>query len=403
MTPRRLAILATHPIQYYSPWFAHLARHLDVHVYYAQRQTAEGQAAAGFSTAFEWDLPLLAGYKSTFLNNVARRPSIQGYWSLNTPEIARRIGEGGYDALLIFGWNKLAFLQGWLGAVTARIPVLIRLDSQLGSVRSRLKRAVKKPIYGAMLPRVADYISPGERSDAYLRHYGVPECRIHRVPHMIDVDRFASGSERARKTGAAAQLRETYGATPEEMVFLMVGKMIAKKRPLLALDAFSRLGPNARATLWMIGDGPLDGEVDAIVAARGLNVRRLGFVNQTELPAHYAAADCLVLPSDAGETWGLVTNEAQACGLPAIVSAEAGCAPELIEDGVTGWTLRTPDAEALADLLRRAIEKAREMPRTPIEDKARGCSYDTGTRCLIKAMGCIADRRGSDRTAAGGR
>lgn len=403
MTPRRLAILATHPIQYYSPWFAHLARHLDVHVYYAQRQTAQGQAAAGFSTAFDWDLPLLDGYKSTFLNNVARRPSVKSYWGLNTPEIGRRIGAGGYNALLVFGWNKLTFLQGWLGAATARIPVLIRLDSQLGSVRSRLECAVKHPIYGAILPRVADYISPGERSDAYLRHYGVPECRIHRVPHMIDVERFASGSGQARKTGAAAHLREIYDATPDETVFLMVGKMIAKKRPQLALDAFSRLDPNARATLWMIGDGPLEGEVDAMIAARGLNVRRLGFVNQTELPAYYAAADCLVLPSDAGETWGLVTNEAQACGLPAIVSAEAGCAPELIEDGVTGWTLRTPDAKALCDLLRRAIERAREMPRAPIEDKARGCSYDVGTRCLINAMDRIADRRRGDTIVAGSR
>jgi glycosyltransferase involved in cell wall biosynthesis len=400
---RRLAILATHPIQYYSPWFAHLARHLDVHVYYAQRQTPEGQAAAGFSTEFEWDLPLLDGYASTFLSNVARRPSIQGYWGLNTPDIGRRIGAGAYDALLMFGWNKLTFLQGWLGAAAARIPVMIRLDNQLGSARSRLKRAVKQPMYSAILPHVADYISPGERSDAYLRHYRVPECRIHRVPHMIDVDRFAVASGQARKTGAAAHLRETYGVAPDETVFLMVGKMIRKKRPLLALDAFSRLRPDARATLWIIGDGPLEGEVDAMIAARALNVRRVGFVNQTELPTYYAAADCLVLPSDADETWGLVTNEAQACGLPAIVSAEAGCAPELIEDGLTGWTLRRPDAEALSQLLCFATKNAREMPRAPIKNKARDCSYNTGTRFLIQAMDRIADRRGGDRTVAGGR
>ena len=51
-----------------------------------------------------------------------------------------------------------------------------------------------------------------------------------------------------------------------------------------------------------------------------------GFRNQSELPRYLAAADVLVLPSDAGETWGLVVNEAMACGLPAIVSRAAGCA-----------------------------------------------------------------------------
>lgn len=389
----RLAVMATHPIQYYGPWFAHLAKHMDLHAYYAHRQTPEGQAAAGFSTAFEWDLPLLEGYESTFLENVARRPGVHSFWGCNTPEIDYRLRRGGYDALLMFGWNKLTFLQGWRAAMRARMPVLVRLDNQLGSRRSLLKRAAKRPLYSLVLPHAAAYLSPGERSDAYLRHYDVPDRRIHRLPHMIDVERFAQGAYDARQSGAATRLRKQHGVAADETVFLFVGKLIEKKRPILLLEALSRLGALANVSIWMIGDGPLELEVDARIAAGNLKVRRLGFVNQTQLPAYYAAANCLVLPSDADETWGLVVNEAQACGLPAIVSEEAGCAPELIEEDVTGWILRRPDAEALAQLMHTATKKADRLPRGPIQSKGQASSYDEGTRRLAEIVEHIAESR----------
>lgn len=363
-----------------------MAGQLDVHVYYAHRQTAQGQAAAGFSTAFDWDLPLLEGYRSTFLTNVAKAPSIQRFFGCNTPDIGQQLQNGGYDALLMFGWNKLCFLQAWYGARAAGIPVLIRLDSQLGSKRSALKLALKRPIYNFILPRAANYLSPGVRSDAYLRHYGVAQHRIHRIPHMIDVERFARAANEARASGAARALREKNGVRPDETVFLTVGKLIAKKRPMLMLDAMQQLGPDAKATVWMIGDGPLEDEIDARVAAQGLKVRRLGFVNQTELPAYYAAANCLALPSNADETWGLVVNEAQACGLPAIVSHEAGCAPQLIEDGVTGWQLREPSAASLVETMRGAMRLADSLSREPILAKAQMSSFEEGTRLLIQVL-----------------
>jgi glycosyltransferase involved in cell wall biosynthesis len=71
------------------------------------------------------------------------------------------------------------------------------------------------------------------------------------------------------------------------------------------------------------------------------------------MPEAYAAADAIVLPSDAGETWGLVANEAMASGLPAIVSDAAGCGPDLIRSGVTGAVFPCGSIEELAELVRR--------------------------------------------------
>ena len=60
----------------------------------------------------------------------------------------------------------------------------------------------------------------------------------------------------------------------------------------------------------------------------------------------YAAADCLVLPSDI-ESWGLVVNEAMATGLPAVVADRVGCAPDLIVPGETGEIAGRGDVDDL--------------------------------------------------------
>jgi len=84
----------------------------------------------------------------------------------------------------------------------------------------------------------------------------------------------------------------------------------------------------------------------------------VGFLNQTEIPAAYVAADALVLPSDSGETWGLVVNEAMACGIPTIVSARCGCAEDLPARIDTRLVFPFGDVEELARAMRFAIEAA---------------------------------------------
>ena len=94
----------------------------------------------------------------------------------------------------------------------------------------------------------------------------------------------------------------------------------------------------------------------------GVAVRFEGFKNQSELPRYYAAADVLVLPSES-ETWGLVVNEAMASGLPAIVSKAVGCSPDLIQEGVTGYTYPVGDAAALAQRIEELMSlRAKGLP-----------------------------------------
>src|SRR6266853_188171 len=83
----RLALLTTHPIQYHAPWFRALAAHplVDLEVLYCHKATPGEQASAGFGVEFEWDVPLLNGYRYQFLNNVSTRPSAGSFSGLDTP------------------------------------------------------------------------------------------------------------------------------------------------------------------------------------------------------------------------------------------------------------------------------------------------------------------------------
>jgi glycosyltransferase involved in cell wall biosynthesis len=79
----------------------------------------------------------------------------------------------------------------------------------------------------------------------------------------------------------------------------------------------------------------------------------LGFQNQTLLSRYYHAADMLILPSQHSETWGLVVNEALHHGLPCVLSEGVGCAPDLIDPGVTGGIFETGSICSLAAAIRR--------------------------------------------------
>lgn len=127
-------------------------------------------------------------------------------------------------------------------------------------------------------------------------------------------------------------------------------------------------------------------ELEALAISEKLPVSFLGFVNQAEMPSVYAAANCLVLPSNGEETWGLVINEAFACGLPAIVSNEAGCVPELIKEGSSGWVMNSPTPADLSGLFITAIEQRGHISNDALKDLTAAGSYNAGTRRLLEIV-----------------
>jgi len=336
----RLAIVVSHPIQYYAPLFRELAGRIELKVYFAQKVTAAQQGAAGFGTAFDWDVDLLSGYDSEFLENVSTRPGPSRFNGADTPAIGRRLAGGGFDAVLVLGWYLRSFAQAILAARRLGLPVMVRGDSQLGPPGPR---ALAKAIAYPGLLRVFDAaLYVGARSRAFYERYHYPADRLFHSPHCVDTEWFG-----ARATAESGQaLRGRLGIGVEEKVVLFAGKLLPFKRPLDIIDAWPLT--ETRPRLLFAGSGELEGALAARAGDLGAPLHQLGFLNQTEMPAAYAAADLLVLPSTARETWGLVANEALACGVPVVVSDASGCAPDLAGDGAAGRVFPMGDVRALA-------------------------------------------------------
>lgn len=346
----RLALVVTHPIQYYVPWYRALAARseLELEVLYCHRQDAQGQAAAGYGVAFDWDVPLLEGYRYRFLRNVARCPSTDRFFGCDTPELHQLLTRARYDAVLVQGWYVKSYLQAIAAARRAGLPCLVRGDSHLHMRSSRLKRWAKYVPYRVLMRQFAAALAVGTWSRAYFRHYGIPAARIHLAPHSVDNAYFGLQAERAR--AKRAELRARFGLSAAATVLLFVGRLIPRKRVADVIEAVARV-PHRRFELLLVGDGPLRGALQALAEARGVALRCAGFLNQSELPSAYAVADLLILPGGEAETWGLVVNEAMAAGLPALVSDQVGAGPDLVRPGQTGAIHRHGDVAELAQIL----------------------------------------------------
>jgi glycosyltransferase involved in cell wall biosynthesis len=346
--PVKLAIVASHPIQYYTPIFRALAARCDIHVYYGQRLTPQQQAAAGFGTAFDWDIDLLSDYPSTFLQNVSRNPGTDCFGGCDTPEIGARLRGGGFDALLIIGWHLKSYIQALLSAKRCGIPILVRGDSHLETPRSALKRNVKELVHPMFLRLFDGALYVGQKSREFYEHYHYPAHRLFHSPHCVDNAWFA-----ARATlDARACLRRSRDICDDAFVVLFAGKLVPFKRPLDVVAAAAHCRANGRNVHVMVaGSGELEHQMRHRAAERGVPVHMLGFCNQTQMPSAYAAADALMLPSNGEETWGLVANEALACDRPVIVSEACGCAPDLAGDSTAGRVVPLSDIGALADAI----------------------------------------------------
>lgn len=346
----RIAFLTTHPIQYQVPVFRHLAKHpeLDFKVLFCQLPDARSQGD-GFAKSFKWDIPLLDGYQYEVLTNVAARPSVTNFAGCDTPEITQRIRREQFDAVVVNGWVAKSCLQTLWACKRARIPCIVRGEANNIRPRPWWKRQIQRQLvrqYSACL-----YI--GQASKSFYRSHGVPDRKLFPALYCVDNDRFAKAAAVVDRQTA----RRQFQLSPKATVFLFSGKLIEKKHPLellVAIRAAAEAG--AKLECLVVGDGELRANCESYARQFNLPVRFAGFLNQTQMAEAYVAADCLVLPSNHGETWGLVVNEAMACGRPAIVSNQVGCAADLIVRGQTGEVFSHGDWRELSTLLRQTAE-----------------------------------------------
>jgi len=389
----KVAVVTTHPIQYQVPWLRLLSAQpgIDLHVYFAMVPDAAEQGRE-FGVAFQWDMPLLEGYRYTLLENRATRPSLTHFAGCDTPSIVAEIRRQKFDAVIVNGWGSKTALQALWACRRLGIPCIVRGEAN----GLRRRAAWKRWAHRVLVKQYAGCLSIGQQNRRYYESLGVPSALIFDTPYCVENQRFSGAAAALHAECSKPELRRSFGLAEYATTFLFSGKFVDKKHPDDAIEALRSLFERGARNLQllMVGDGPLRPELQR--AAEGLPIVFAGFLNQSQIVRAYAASDCLVLPSDAGETWGLVVNEAMACGLPAIVSDQVGCAVDIVRPEETGAIYPCRDVGRLAACMKEAVDAPERWAEYGKTAKARiesGYCFERVVEGVVSALERVAARR----------
>jgi glycosyltransferase involved in cell wall biosynthesis len=398
----RVTFVQTHPVQYMTPLFRHIAAHrrdIDLTVLYASTPMPD-QQGIGFDEAFEWDVALTEGYPHRILQPPAhgRRFDSESFRGTDVGSVTEAIAETRPDVVVVPGWHSAFYLRAIAACRHSGIPVLYRGDSNLAAGPSGIRRPLWALRTRMALRMFDGYLSVGTRSREYLRHFGVPEPLIFDSPHAIDVKALSSLAVNGESRPV---MRRWLGASNGDFLIVFAGKFTAVKRAADLVAAAAHMGPDV--TLAMVGNGPLMKETRAAARRLGIRATWCGFVNQSTMPSVLAAADCVALPSQS-ETWGFVVSEALACGTPCVVSDRVGCAPDLIHDGVSGVVHEVGDVDSLVRALSRVRDAAARgaITRDVCRQPTAAFSFERAAEGIRRGADRVIKRRDARRRAVEG-
>lgn len=400
-----MVAVATHPIQYQAPIWRRLAMEEGArfHAVFGFDVGVRATIDPDFRSSFKWDVPLLEGYAHTFLER-DRADNRFTFLSPGAKGLRRRLRRLEPSVGILTAYNNILHLVALHEFRRLRCPVVMRHEaSDVAFNRSRWKSYLRDRILRAVYRRIDQFAAIGTEAHRHLRRLGVEESRITAAPYGVDSEFVATQVAHFRPL--RQRLRSAWGIPEGDRVLVFSGKLIEKKHPTLIVEALRRLGMEQRASLWLLvaGDGPLREEFER-AAREVLGPRALfpGFLNQSEIGQVYASGDLFVLPSrrGAGETWGLVVNEAMQYGLPCLVSDGVGCHPDLILPDRTGWVFPSGDAAELSRRLRQWVDMdglARERMRAESEAQAEHFSVAAATQGILEAIARCLSAPGTRR------
>jgi len=333
---RRLVILTEIIAPYRIPVFNVLARRagLDLHVMFlaetdeALRQWRVYKNEICFSHQILPSWRWRAGKNIVLIN--------RGLWSALNKVSPQVIICGGYNYAA--SWEALLWAR--------RHGVAFVLWSESNGQDARQGRAWVEFLKTYFLRHCDRFVVPGKASFEYLRSLGSPEASILTAPNAVDNSWFATQAENTR--AHAAEFREKLGLPSRFILF--VGRLVPEKGIFDLLEAYAKLESGVRSEVGLVFAGDGVSKEKLAQQAKRISPGTVcfpGFAQREDLVALYALAETLVLPTHS-EPWGLVVNEAMACGLPIIVTSVAGCSADLVEDGWNGYVVPPRDSERLS-------------------------------------------------------
>jgi glycosyltransferase involved in cell wall biosynthesis len=392
----RLAIVASHVIQYQDPLFRRLAAHpeIDLTVLYCSQHGLNRTLDRDMGVDLQWNIELLRGYRHQFLRNISPFGMQTPQLNLINPGLLPALRQGGYDAVIVmFGWGSVSSWITFAAARTAGIPIMLYGDSSFPEEPRGLMGGIRKTFLEELFLRTGAFLVSGKLNAEYYRFYGADPSRFFQVPWAVDNDRFTRGSDLSVEK--RNELRERLGIGEGQVVILFSGKLVDRKDPLTLLRAFEQLNAPSRASVVFMGEGVLKSVLEKYARDQGIEqVVFSGFVNQQEIPSMYGLADIFVLPSTY-EPRGAVINEAMASGLPVVVSNRVGSIGDIVRPEDNALVFKAGDAAGLSSALDRLI--ADSALRDGMSRRSReiisSWSYHEDVQGILEALRFVASRR----------
>ena len=355
---KKIAIVTSHPIQYYAPLFKLLAQGIDLNVFYTWGKDSVEKYDPGFGKKVQWDIPLLDGYSHQYLQNTSAEPGSHHFKGIKNPTIIKELLDYNPSAIMVIGWGYHSHLKV-LRYFKGKIPLYFRGDSTLldnnnigikGKLQCLLRRIFLVWVYSHT--DKAFYV--GEESKAYFKWALLKETQLVFSPHSIDNARYEIDY-----SSKANELRTSLSISNSDRVILFAGKFENKKNSLLLLNAFISAS-TINVHLLFIGNGDNETQLKLLAkeSTKTSFIHFINFQNQSMMPIWYQLADVFCLPSKGpGETWGLAVNEAMASGKAIIASTKVGCGKDLVKKNLNGWIFESDNLEELREVIEKIPSK----------------------------------------------
>jgi len=366
--PLKLAILTTHPIQYFVPVFRLLGQKKDLQlkVFFGCKQGLDTLIDPDFGVVYQWDCELTDGYAHEFIGS----GSLATLKKLSSVPLTQKaltlINQFQPDVVLIFAYLPIFITISTLLLRLKGYKLMLRADTTDGAwSRSILKDKLREVLLKLYYKQFSFFFPISIDSVTHYQRMGVNDNLMQMIPYAIDVDFFQQQVD--HWFPRRVELRKEMGIKPGDRVLIYCGKMYETKNPLLIPKALNLLSDELKQNLWLlaVGDGTLRNQFETLTKAElGERVIFVGFKNQSQLGKYYAMGDILILPSH-WETWGLVVNEALQFGLTVITSDKVGCNPHLIPSKDQGYWFRSGSAIALAEAVTQLCNQDRGDNHTP--------------------------------------
>lgn len=269
------------------------------------------------------------------------------------------------DVLVVGGYSDMTSWVALSYAKLTGVPLVLWTGSWEQS--ARLSNPVTDTLKRLFIRQASTWVTYGSRAEDMVVTYGADRDRVYQATNTVDTEWFR---EQSQHTGTPPE-----SGGPLELLYC--GQLIPRKNLTVVFDAIDAMSPE-EVRFTIVGDGPARSELADCAKTVTPEVRFEGYIDRDELPRYYASADALVLPSKR-EVWGLVVNEALACGTAAIVSERCGCASDLIDPGFNGFCFDPTDSESLRCAIDRLIEQKEQFRRRRPE-----IAQDIGDRASIQ-------------------